>query len=310
MKKFLTVTFFLAAACKLSAQDYIPLVQEQATWIHYEWYGGGTFEDLHLFGYRIEGDTMIDGTAYKKVYMLEFFIDQIWPFMPYRKSGQALFGAIREDLDERKVYARIFEASDIEWRCTDPGVEKLWYDFSLEVGDTLPSCISNWPGSPNWTSPIDTIDTAFSYGEDRRRWRIPGLGYNVFQVEGLGTHTGLFDPYFGDFQTGENSYTLEHYCIGPESECGIIDATSVRELPLPASAISIAPNPASGPVHISLRGQEGGIEGVSLFAPSGQLLREWVGNQVIDVSGMPAGLYWVRVRTPKGAGFGKLIIEN
>lgn len=307
MKKLFFFWSLALSTCSISAQDYIPLVQEQATWIHYEWDGGGTFEDLNLFGYRIEGDTMIDGTDYKKVFRLEFFVDQIWPLPPYRKSGQALFGAIREDLDERKVYARIFEASEIEWRCTDPGAEKLWYDFSLEVGDTLPSCISYWPGSPNWSLPIDSIDTAFSYGEDRRRWRMAGLGPYVFQVEGLGTHTGLFDPYFGAFQTGENSYTLEHYCIGPESECDIIDATSVRELALPASAISIAPNPASGLVRISLRGQEGGIEGISLYSPSGQLLREWVGNLEMDVSGLPPGLYWVRVRTAMRAGFGKLI---
>lgn len=303
MKKLLFFWLLAFSTCTLSAQDYIPLVQEQATWIHYEWDGGGTFEDLNLFGYRIEGDTMIDGTAYKKVYRLEFFVDQIWPFAPYRKSGQALFGAIREDLDERKVYARIFEANEIEWRCTDPGAEKLWYDFSLEVGDTLPSCISYYD-----ISQIDSIDTVFSFGENRRRWSIWD-GY-AYQVEGLGTHTGLFDPCFGCVFTGENSYTLEHYCIGPESECDIIDATSTRELALPASAISIAPNPASGLVRISLRGQEGGMEGISLYSPSGQLLREWVGNQDIDVSGLPPGLYWVRVRTAKGAGFGKLLIGS
>jgi hypothetical protein len=299
MKKLLFFWSLTLSTCTLSAQDYIPLMQEQATWVIWQWCGV-SLECCDLFGYRIEGDTMIEGTAYKKVYRLEFFIDQ-YPFNPYRKSGQVLFGAIREDLDERRVYARIFESGWVGWYCNDPGPEKLWYDFSLEVGDTLPSCIHIW------TSPINAIDTAFSFGEDRRRWSVIGEAGYVYQVEGLGTGTGLFDPEFGAPQSGESSYTLEHYCIGSEADCGIIDATSVRELALPASTISIAPNPASGLVRISLKGQEGGIEGISLYSPSGQLLREWVGNQGVDVSDLTPGLYWVRVRTSKGAGFGKLV---
>lgn len=306
MEKFLTVTFFLTAACTLSAQDYIPLVQEQATWVINSYCYDGIAPFRTVFGYRINGDTIIDGTGYKKVYGLSFIGSlETTPLPPYEKTGEYLFGAIREDLTEKKVYARIFLDLDLEYRCTDAVVEKLWYDFSLEVGDTLPSCLFNNPYFDQ--DPISAIDTLFLFGENRRRWE--ALQGYAWQVEGLGTHTGLFHPNFDLITTAECGYHLIHYCIGPESECDIVDANSVRELSLPASTISIAPNPASGPVRIGLRGQEGIIEGVALFAPSGQLLREWIGNQEIDVSGMPAGLYWVRVRTSKGAGFGKLVVH-
>jgi hypothetical protein len=308
MKKLLFLCLFALSICTLSAQGYIPLVQEQATWILHAYGEGG--QNLH--GYRIEGDTLIDNVDYKKVYRLSFHLPP-WPDLnvgpPYKKSGQLLFGAIREDMAERKVYARIFEEPDLEARCTDPGSEKLWHDFSLTLGDTLPSCISHFPSSPEEIYPITSLDTAFLFGENRRRWCIWD-GSFYCQVEGLGTHDGLFDPHFGYILIDEGDFYLRHYCIGSESECDIIDATSVREPSLPASAISIAPNPARGPVHISLIGQEGAIEGVALFASSGQLIFEWIGNQEIDVSALPPGLYWVRVRTSKGAGYGKLVIEN
>ncbi|MBK6903381.1 MAG: T9SS type A sorting domain-containing protein [Saprospirales bacterium] len=309
MKKLLFVTFFLPSALALPAQDYIPLVQEQATWVNYKW-DGGTFEENDLFGYRIEGDTTIDGTAYKKVYRLGFFIDQ-WPFVPYRKSGQALFGAIREDIDERKVYARIFEESEIEHRCTDLGAEKLWYDFSLEVGDTLPSCISGWPDHPEWTWPIDSFDTAFLFGEDRDRWSVL-YGY-AYQVEGLGTHTGLFDPCFGCITTGESSYTLEHYCIGSESDCGIVDATATRERLLPVSALKVFPNPATDQVHIILEKLDSGIERVSLLTLTGALLLEKTnegGNGVdLDVRGARPGVYLLQVITTNGIAVAKIVLQ-
>ena len=143
--------FFSSLLCwffsALPAQDYIPLVQEQATWIMHHY--GEVFQ--HLYGYRIEGDTLIDNVAYKKVYRLSFHHSpppNIYLGPPYKKSGQILFGAIREDLTERKVYARLFEQTDLESRCTDPGAEKLWHDFSLTFGDTLPSCISHFPDAP------------------------------------------------------------------------------------------------------------------------------------------------------------------
>ncbi|MCB9285357.1 MAG: T9SS type A sorting domain-containing protein [Lewinellaceae bacterium] len=312
MKRFLFSTFFLAAALFLPAQDYIPLVQEQATLIMHRYWEGGQ----ELYGYRIEGDTLIDNVAYKKVFRLSFYTSpppDLYVGPPYKKNGQVLFGAIREDLAERKVYARIFAQTEVEARCTDPGAEKLWHDFSLTVGDTLASCISNVPGNPEEVYPITSMDTAFLFGENRRRWCIWD-GFFYCQVEGLGTGDGLFDHNFGKIVIDEGDFYLRHFCIGSESECDIVDVTSVRDLSLPASAISIAPNPANGLVHISLTGQEERIEGFVLYNLSGQLLCKWQGSnlpiQELDVKDIPPGFYFLRIYSSKGIGLGKLLVKG
>ena len=310
MKKLIFSVATLACFFSLSAQDYIPLVQEQATWVMHRYWEGGQ----ELYGYRIEGDTLIDNVAYKKVYSLSFHTSlppnpYVGP--PYKKSGQILFGAIREDLAERKVYARIFEQTDVESRCTDPGAEKLWHDFSLTVGDTLASCISNFPGNPDEVYPITSMDTTFLFGENRHRWGIGG-GFFYCQVEGLGTQDGLFDHNFGEIVIDEGDFILKHYCIGSESECDIVDATSVRDLSLPASAIFIAPNPANGLVNVKLTGSKGIVEGIILYDLSGQMLRDWSGTGTdtlqLDAGSLPPGMYLLHICTSEGVGLAKLVI--
>lgn len=311
MKKLYFASLLCWLFSALSAQDYIPLVQEQATWIIHI-YGEG-YQDL--YGYRIDGDTLIDNVAYKKVYHLSFHHSpppDLYLGPPYKKSGQTLFGAIREDLAERKVYARLFGQTDLESRCTDPGAEKLWHDFSLTVGDTLPSCISHFPDNPEEVYPITSLDTSFLFGENRRLWCIWG-GLFYCQVEGLGTRAGLFDPYFGEPVPGEGGFYLRHYCIGPELDCGIVDATATREQLLPASALKVFPNPAADQVHIILEKVDSGIERVSLLTLTGALLLEktnGVGNAVdLDVRGARPGVYQLQVITSNGIAVAKIVLQ-
>jgi len=309
MKKLLFFACFFASAGALSAQDYIPLVQEQATWIIKFSFYGEPDTPPELFGYRIEGDTLLDGTAYKKVYLLSFFTypDSL-PVPPYRKSGQALFGAIREDLVERKVYARIFERKDLEDFCTDVTEEKLWYDFSAEIGDTLPSCLNDLAGGQNTVTGIDTI---FLYGENRRNWAINQCIGSM--VEGIGTQTGLFDPFFC-LLILDAEYKLIDYCVGSELNCGIVDASATREELLPASALKVFPNPAADQFRVVLDVPAVGIESVSLYNVSGALLVEVPGNGSsaldLDMRRAPPGVYLIRVITTKGLVVSKVILQN
>ena len=128
----------------------------------------------------------------------------------------------------------------------------------------------------------------------------------------MGTQDGLFDPYFGTEVFNEGDFILKHYCIGSESECDIVDATSVGELSMAPSAISIAPNPANGLVTVRLTEKKEIVEGITLYSLSGQMLRDWSGNGTdtlqVDTGSLPPGMYLLHVHSSIGVGFARLVV--
>ena len=118
----------------LKAQDYTPLVIEQATWQIIA-INGNVYNP---FGYTIEGDTTIESVAYKKVYYLDLYPDTF--SVDYAIEDRWLFGTLREDTAARKVYTIIFDET---WGgfCTI-GSEFELYDFSKGIGDTISNCLT------------------------------------------------------------------------------------------------------------------------------------------------------------------------
>jgi len=89
------------------------------------WIQAGPFftPSYYPIGYFVEGDTIIEGMTYSKVY----YYDNYWD-NPYDTT---YYAAIRETLDADSVWALAagLPAED----------EKLIYDFSANIGDTLNS---------------------------------------------------------------------------------------------------------------------------------------------------------------------------
>lgn len=107
MKRLLYIFFMLNTFCYLSAQDsnnpYIPMLQEGKTW---------TAENgENIFSHRIEGDTIIIGESWKKVYT------------NCNQDNYYYIAAIRED--NNKIYL------------ITSGTETvlLLYDFNMKIGD-------------------------------------------------------------------------------------------------------------------------------------------------------------------------------
>ncbi|MCU0289430.1 MAG: hypothetical protein MUF15_23915 [Acidobacteria bacterium] len=80
-----------------------------------------------------------------------------------------LYGQVRET-DDRKVY--LFRK----------GIEKLYYDFTIRVRDT----ISNWQ--------LVKMDTIELYGQNRLRYEFKSvcMSYKAYWIEGIGDTRGLF----------------------------------------------------------------------------------------------------------------------
>lgn len=121
-----------------------------------------------------KGDTTFNNLTYHKLFRTNrnIFCSQII-------QGAYYVGALREDTIQQRIYVREY------WQDT----EHILYDFSLEVGDTLPDITELTVTS------IDTIIT--SDGIARRRWHVPYYYYEAYYIEGIGGNLGLLSGVIG-----------------------------------------------------------------------------------------------------------------
>lgn len=201
-QKLLLATLLTAFSMGVQAQtapsSYCSMAVEGRTW---KTQVGWIMENL--FENRIDGDTLINGVTWKKVY------NSIWG--PGQKDDYYL--AIR-DID-KKVYA-------IARGCSRP---RLLYDFSLEVGsmvrcglegnvfgcllekDETPDTLLGFPFVSYLR--VESIDTITSHGKEYRRFTLSLLDSfrerffadsevlldHVIWIEGVGSAAGPFSPW-------------------------------------------------------------------------------------------------------------------
>ena len=169
------------------AQNYIPFPDSGGVWKEtYSWQPSPFFYN-GIGDTYLEGDTVFNDTVYHKIYNLrrDVFCSDIII------SGPEYDGALREDTINHKVY----------YRWSNYAGEKLLYDYTLQVGDTLPY-------EMGWFSPyfgvyVKSIDTITTFdGTNRRIWYLdhdmPFEGWPQI-VEGIGCTSGLLgyiEPYW------------------------------------------------------------------------------------------------------------------
>ena len=143
--------------------------------------------------YWFEGDTIIEGLQYKKVYEQSYA--RIADF-----DKAHYFAAIREDTVAAKVY------------CYYDNEEYLLYDFSVNVGDVV-RVYSFWPAYyPHIIEQVvASIDAVLIDNEYRKRIKFfsdiawPPFSYSQeFWIEGIGSTNGLF--FAGEYSTTHSVY--------------------------------------------------------------------------------------------------------
>jgi hypothetical protein len=132
----------------VKGQGYNPFPKENAFWtvIEYEQFNTGNYSSVRL--YIIDGDTVFGGNSYYKIYK----------YYKHSNTGDTLIelhSLMREDTVQRKVwFVRLY---------LNETVEKLGYDFSVNVGDTvsLPALeFYDWDNAlQDWVLSGDTIFT-------------------------------------------------------------------------------------------------------------------------------------------------------
>jgi len=107
--KLIIVAFAVVGYLNVSAQAYVPLLDDLNEWKFTTCFNGCLTDT-----YYTAGDTLVNGTSYK-------ILDG------YHYISRTFL--LREDVTEKKVYLKIFLPSG--------EVNYLLYDFSLEVGDSF-----------------------------------------------------------------------------------------------------------------------------------------------------------------------------
>ena len=299
MKNFILLFSLLITNLILNAQDYVPLAIEGAQWVIY-------FEDDdnlppyidYYYGYRIEGNIIINGVNYKKVYKRHFtpINTENYPVTaPFIIDHEYLYGAVRDDVPNKKVFAIQFCNTEYPYYSNECNcdVEFLMFDFELNVND-----VYNFEDFCNVYTNIYVGEIVHQsiFDENRQIQRIYDGNTNNYineqVIEGIGTSFGLFESI--GVLAGPPYQYLTNYCVGTDEEClqDFLLTTNDHFL----KKINIYPNPTKDFINIDL--QNSLKSKVQIFNIFGKELfnKQFTQNFIsIDISNFTKGIYILKI---------------
>jgi hypothetical protein len=281
----IVLLLFFSSASK--AQPFRPFPDSSAVWTIGIYDVFGTYYSSYT--YRISSnnmDTSISVNNYKKV----FYFDG---------TGVQLYkGAVRQTAG-RKVY----------FMPKDSVNEKLLYDFSANIGDTVYNVYSDWTGSePAHNEAILDVDSVLLNGAYHKRLQVQ-LGF--YWIEGIGSTGGLFESTYGG--TFSVVYKLECFAkydttnfpdSGPDCLLmGIADMNADEGL-------SVFPNPSSGNFQLQLNLITPQKFNFKLYNSLGACIeqREICSSVSFNKSDLPEGIYFYELGNGMISKKGKLVV--
>lgn len=275
-----------------------------------EWkgdFGGYQSPQCYQFTYSISNDIYVDTIVYHAIALNK------WLY-PHDISGMCNFsstgsytncspGAIREDTIARKVF--FLETDSIH--------EKILYDFSLNIGDTVKSYVTKFC-SPGVI--VTQIDSILIDGNYRKRWTYsrPGclFGNQGQVIEGIGSTMGLLEPmvnfeWWGTLtcfsQDFINLYSLDN------TTCPLPLITNASFANPQLKNISISPNPAKNSITISQ--PEPTFNKYEIYSLNGKLVAEnkiTSIQQKVDLTEYAEGMYVVKLIGAQKVEFKKIVV--
>jgi hypothetical protein len=260
------------------------------------------------------GDTTIGTYNYKKLYRTSVHA-WLYPPPPPPPFNHPInfLGGLREDVPAKKIY--YYEA--------DSGLEKLLYDFTLNIGDTA---YTNFYGSMGDTvhyivTDIDSVLVNTSYN---KRLIIEPLPTSTLEavagnwIEGIGSEAGPLNYYITGFE-----YIHELVCFGvnninkyslatwpPAPECHFL--VGIGEMEDNKISLVVSPNPTNGSLTLSLSCKD--ILTIEIADLSGKIIlsqsKTEFSSTTIDLSGFAKGVYLVRLRDTNGNSVTKKIVKE
>jgi len=284
--------------------DYHPLVQEENKWNNVDVWAFPnppiSIPDFifHPQCFMLHGDTIINDMEYKKMY----FSTKKDPIFPHDWS---LRNFMREDEDKKVWYKDINSSSE----------EILYYDFSLEIGDTVPVDL----GFNEWPVVVEDITyETINNGEQRKVFWLSSETYlplnwhKEYWIEGIGSIIVPIYPLQGNIVGG--FYRLLCFyenkdLIFNDNPWGTCYKSSLG-INTFDNHIKIYPNPAKDILHID-NIDDLPIHRILLMNIYGQTVKQYKENiNQINVSDIPSGMYFLKVSISKEKEIIQKIIIN
>lgn len=279
--------------CFISAQetDYL---SNDPNWRQEWWFGGGMpCLQIHNYIYYLNGDSLIGGLEYKKVFK-RGETEYIWLAPPPHQDCEGIilyndfWTLLRQDGKKLFIY--------------EDGNDHLLYDFNLAVGDTLPV---TW----NMTTQgiiVSSVDSIFMGDHYRKKFSIHEQSPVAdILIEGVGFGSGLLEPFpMLWYPTELLCFTLNDttYFPGYGEDC---DLTVKVPLPANETDLSFYPNPVKNRFRID-HSTDTEIQQVIAYDRTGRRhfmkpLQIGPYSIELDLSGLNQGLYILELYDKKSA---------
>lgn len=300
MKKHLILILF-SLSVSFAFSQYRPLPMQNAEWVNW---GGITLLSCPSctfvnYKYYTDGDTVINTQTYVKIKKTEIpSINNVNIYPTYT-------GAIRQDTLNKKIYIVL----------TDSTTERIFYDFSLQVGDTVNSVLHDLASDclGFGAETIYLIDSTLINGNYHKVFYIQGscADMSLSYIEGIGSSYGLIFPNRSDEKESHISCTKVNgltYYPSNTSPCNL--TTNVADVDK-KYFFDVFPNPANNEINIAFPDSEAPAN-ITLFSPLGQILiteKLYGEKNKIDISKLPKGLYLLSINV-NGKIYTKKIIKE
>lgn len=287
--RHLILLIFLIGYCLNGfGQSYYPFPTVGATWTIVE-KGYGTFppeEGTWHFG--INGDTVISGETYTKIYVNPGSLGVVNPEPEFNLTTANYFGAVWED-NTKKVW----------FRENGQPTDRLYFDFALNLGDTF--CFEGQPSGVTCI-PVSLVDSILINGNYRRQIHFEHGGQTEAWIEGIG---GTVDNLLGYWSfIGNIEWSLNCFNENTINIYGTCDfITGHDEIQVQPSFFHIYPNPTDGQVSIDLRSTIQNVN-VNIYNSLGALVinRQIASAQTVTLTlPIESGIYIVQLLFSDGS---------
>ena len=328
MKRTL-LALLIISSIKSVSQSYTPFSMDSVYWIKNVSLaggpggapfcgGGGEYTDLY---YAFE-DTTINDTNYRLVKQSRLNTQLIfsgggsypwnntyYDFETVFENGKTSF-CFRNDTPNKKVYVRELSPKVYFNAGSQNGIKEfLWYDFNLNIGDTLGDKTTFYDNDLEIFT-VDSIDSIPFCDGYRKRFLIESSGFNHGTwdaiIEGQGAGLGIFfDNYSYYFEPCELPSISYH-----EKGCGDFLAplkhiTFLKRIQ--EDQLKIFPNPASEIIRIESKE----LIIIRIFDISGKLVSTVKNIQeTLNIETLESGSYFIYAQKNNGSlAFSKLIVK-
>lgn len=292
MKKLILILWsvILATSYQGQSQDYHPFPTENAIW-HTAFYNMFNPNYKSEFGYYIDGDTILGGKQYKKIFRYSNSL-----------NNTSFYAGLREN-DNKQIFCFL-----------DGFGEQMLYDFNLQVGETMHYDVGGGYGEFQWDEHhivVTSIDSILLQNDEyRKRWKFDATVDTW--VEGIGSIEwyGLFDPFINIFTLGGDIFEFacfRHndtilYLDNPFCQfCRCFEHVGMEQFQQNTSKeILIHPNPARSSVQVNTTGCNPEISYLIIRDLYGRKVKRCAVDYeetLISLSGIGQGIYFLEFYT-------------